>query len=380
MRLQIRSDDEREGSPWRARRAVLIALAAFILVPGTAGAQAPFTVGSVTAQPGTIASGSLTIAPLGGDEGTTIPFSIINGAKAGPVLALTAGTHGEEYPPILALQRQRAAIDPKELSGTIIMVHVVNMPSFLGRTIYYSPVDHKNQNRVFPGKADGTLAERIADAITREVIDRSQYLIDLHCGDGNESLRPYVYWNMRGTPAVVEGVHQLALAFGIDHIILDRGRPLDPAKSVSLSNTAVARGKPGLTIESGGMGQTDEASIVVIERGIAGVLKYLKMRATGPGPVEHPVYLSRNQVLMSGATGIFYPAVERGQTVAEGTLFGRITDFHGRVLEEIRAPFAGEVLYVVGTPPTTKGEPLGSVATPATEAEVRALKTTGSRP
>ena len=88
--------------------------------------------------------------------------------KLGAVLALTAGVHGMEYPPILALQRLRASMDPRTLAGTIIMVHVVNMPSFLGRTIYYSPIDGKNLNRVFPGKADGTISERIADVIYDE--------------------------------------------------------------------------------------------------------------------------------------------------------------------------------------------------------------------
>ena len=40
-----------------------------------------------------------------------------------------------EYVPIVALQRLRASIDPRPLRGTILMVHVANMPSFLGRTI-----------------------------------------------------------------------------------------------------------------------------------------------------------------------------------------------------------------------------------------------------
>lgn len=88
---------------------------------------------------------------------------------------------------------------------------MANMPSYLGRTIYYSPVDHKNLNRVFPGKADGTLSERIADVITREVIDRATHVIDIHCGDGNESLRPYAAPVMLersevvGTPAMNKG-------------------------------------------------------------------------------------------------------------------------------------------------------------------------------
>src|SRR4029077_4431447 len=119
------------------------------------GSHAPFTIGTVTAAPGTGASGMLDIAPRGGDGGTTIPFTILHGVSPGPVLALVAGVHGMEYAPVLSLQRLRASIDPASLCGTIVMVHVANMPSFLGRTIYYSPVDGQNLNRVFPGKVDG---------------------------------------------------------------------------------------------------------------------------------------------------------------------------------------------------------------------------------
>src|SRR5688572_2818734 len=332
-----------------------------------AGPQAPFTVGSVSAAPGTAVSGTLDVAAdvssqrSAADTGTNIPFTIVHGATSGPVLALIAGTHGMEYVPIIALQRMRATIDPKTLRGTIIMVHVANMPSFLGRTIYYSPADGKNLNRVFPGKPDGTLSERIADVITREVIDRATHVMDLHCGDGNESLRPYTYWIATGKPDVAEAGRKLALAFGMDHIVIDRERPLEAAASVYLSNTAITRGKPALTTESGGMALTDEESIARIERGIAGVMKHLGMRADGPPPVEQPIMIERGEVLRSGATGIFYPAVERGHTVAQGTLVGRVTDFHGRVVEEIRSPFAGEILYVIGTPPISKGEPVAYV-------------------
>jgi predicted deacylase len=343
---------------------------ACVAVSAAAPAQTLFTVGGVTAQPGTTVYGELQVPAGGTEAGTIIPFSIVNGARPGPVLALVAGTHGAEYPPILALQRLRASIDPKQLSGTILMVHVANMPAFLGRAVYYTPGDHKNLNRVFPGKADGTISERIADVITRAIIDRAQYLIDLHCGDANESLRPYLYWTINASPPLVESVRQLALAFGLDHIVLDKGRPTDPAASLYLENTAITRGKPAMTIESGAMGQSDEESIQRIERGVAGVLKHLKMRATGPDPLRQAVLLGRNQVINSQHTGIWYPLIERGHTVAEGALIGRVTDFQGGVLEEVRAPFGGEILYVVGTPPVSKGEPLAFVAALATPEEI----------
>lgn len=326
-----------------------------------------FTVGTVTAQPGTVASGELTIAPAAGDAGTRVPFSIVHGTKPGPVLALVAGVHGQEYTPVLALQRLRSAIDPATLGGTVIMVHVANMPSFTGRTIYYSPADRKNLNRVFPGRADGTLSERIAERITREVIDRATHVVDLHAGDGNESLRPYVYWITTGGPGVAEMGRQMALASGFDHIVIDRGRPTDPAASVYLSNTAILRGKPALTVESGFLAVSDEASIARIEHAVAGWLKLLGMRATGPDPIETAVWIDRGEVLTSRFTGIWYPAVERGHTVAQGASVGRVTDFHGRTLQEIRAPFAGEVLYVVGTPAMNEGEPVAFIGSPASE-------------
>jgi predicted deacylase len=340
-------------------------LTAFLLLvlaaTAPAFAQTPFTVGDVKAAPGTLASGTLRIAPRAGDSGTEIPFSIVHGRTAGPVLALIAGTHGMEYAPIVALQRLRRAIDPATLHGTVIMVHVANMPSFLSRTIYYSPADGKNLNRVFPGKADGTLSERIAEAITREVITRATHVVDIHCGDGNESLRPYVYWITTGAAEVAEAGKRLALASGFDHIVVDRGRPTDPAQSIYLSNTAILRGKPALTVESGYLAATDEDSIARVERAVAGWLRELKMRPEGPPPVASPVWIDRSEVVTSAATGLFYPMVERGHSVAAGTLLGRITDFHGAVVQEVKAPFAGIVLYVLGTPPISKGEPVAFV-------------------
>jgi predicted deacylase len=345
---------------WYRIAATAAAMTLLALAPAAAQPTA-FTIGGVTAAPGTIGSGALAVAARAGDDGTTIPISIVHGVRPGPVLALTAGVHGQEYTPILALQRLLKTLDPKALSGTVVLVHVANMPSYLGRTIYYSPADGKNLNRMFPGRADGTLSERIALVLTREVIERASHVVDLHCGDGNESLRPYTYWITTGAATVADAGKQMALAFGLDHIVIDRDRPVDPAASIYLSNTAITRGKPALTIESGGLARTDEESIAAIERGISGLLKHLGMRSDGPAPVAAPVWIERSEVLRSASTGIFYPAVERGHTVSQGAIIGRVTDFHGREVETVRAPFAGEILYVIGTPAISKGEPLAYV-------------------
>ena len=323
---------------------------------------APFSVGAISAAPGEIASGFLAAAP-----GADVPVTIIHGRKPGPVLALVAGNHGYEYSPILALQRMRGRIPPDQLSGAVIMVHVANPPSFLKRTIYYGPNDGQNLNRVYPGKPDGTPSERIAYALTKEVIERAGYLIDLHCGDGNESLRPYAYWMRTGRADLDERSRQMAIAFGLGYIVIDDERPTDPAQSMYCSNTAATRGKPAITVESGGMGavpvgfQTADDSIEKLETGVMRILQHLEMLPGKPAPVAAPVWYVKNEVLRSQATGIFYPEVRKDQRVQAGDRIGRVTDFFGKTIFESRAPFAGEVLYVISTPPVSQGEPLAMI-------------------
>jgi hypothetical protein len=298
--------------------------------------------------------------PDGVDAGTRVPVTVVHGAKPGPVLALIAGTHGYEYTSILALQRLRARLEPQALAGSVILVHLANPVTFYGRRIYYGP-DGKNLNRVYPGKPDGTQSERIAHAITREVIARATHVVDMHCGDGNESLRPYSDWQVTGDAALDAAGKRMALAFGLDHVVVDRERPSDPEHTLYTSNTAVRRGKPAITVESGGMGLTDEASVRAQEAGALSVMAELGMLDAPSVRVARPLWIEPAQVVTAPATGVWHPVVEKMQSVAAGTLIGRLTDPFGNLLHEVRAPLAGEVLYVVATPPVSQGEPLAFV-------------------
>jgi predicted deacylase len=343
------------------RKVSSLVLLCFLITTVSRGQMKTLSVGPLTVAPGQVASGMIEI-PAAADAGTRIPITVIHGVRPGPVLGLIAGNHGYEYPPVLALQRLRAGLNPSELAGAVILVHVANMPSFLGRTIYTNPVDRKNLNRVYPGRKDGTISERIAFALTHEVIERSDYLVDIHCGDGNESLRPYLYLPVTGRTDFDAKTRDFALAFGMDHIVLDRERPTDPQASIYCSTTAVTRGKPAITVESGYLGGIDEVSIDRLVRGCLGLMKQLQMVPGAPEPVQFPVYLDPYEVLTSPATGLLYPKVERGHSVAKGTLLATVTDFFGKILAEVRSPFAGIVLYVVATPPISQGEPVAMVA------------------
>lgn len=341
--------------PSRATLATIL----FPLAAVSARAEAVLSVGTASARPGEAASGVI-VVPAGADAGAEIPVSVVNGSKPGAILALVAGTHGYEYTSVVALPRVRQRLDPARMSGAVILVHMANPPAFYERRVYRN-ADGKNLNRVYPGTADGTQTDRIAFAITREVIDKATHLVDMHCGDGNESLRPYSYWQITGDEKMDAAGKAMAVAYGLDHIVIDRERPKDPAKSQYTANTAVLRGKPAITVESGGLGATDEASVAAQVAGALSVVSHLGIQDLPSVSVQKPIFIDRSEVLTAPATGIWRWSVEKSQSVAEGTLIGRVHDAFGKDLAEVHAPFAGEVLYVVATPPITKGEPVGMI-------------------
>jgi predicted deacylase len=95
--------------------------------------------------------------------------------------------------------------------------------------------------------------------------------------------------------------------------------------------------------------------------GALSVIAHLKIMDGPSLRVEKPVWIEPAEVLRAPATGVWRPVLDKRESVAAGTLIGRIHDPFGKLLADIRAPFAGELLYVVGTPPVTEGEPLGFV-------------------
>jgi predicted deacylase len=345
-----------------------IAFPLLVLVAPTLPAQrAAFEVGPVRAAAGTRASGFLDV-PAGMDSATRIPITVIHGGAPGPVLALIAGTHGSEVAPILALHRVRRDLDPAALRGTVILVHIANLPSYTKRTIYYNPWDWKNLNRVYPGRPDGTVSERIAHAITTEVIDRADYLVDMHSGDGNENLLAYNYWNKLGLDPRADSIgREMAQAWGNYGIVVDTERPKDLGASVYTQNTAHLRGKPSITTENGFLGLPDHEMIQQNYEGAFRLMRYLKMLDGAVELNDRPVWFVRTQVMTSPATGVWHPAVEVGQAVADQGLLGYVTDYFGDRIAEVRAPFAGVAMYIVETPAISQGEPVSMVGVPASD-------------
>lgn len=90
-------------------------------------------------------------------------------------------------------------------------------------------------------------------------------------------------------------------------------------------------------------------------------MRVLQLIEGQPDMVSDPVWIDRYEVVYSQSDGLFYPQAEMGHYVVKGQKVGYVTDFLGRATEELRAPFSGILLYIINTPPTSKGEPLFEV-------------------
>jgi predicted deacylase len=322
--------------------------------------RSTFTVGTATAARGQRATGVIAV-PAGSDAALNTPVALFHGAKPGPVLALVSGAHGTEYASIIALERLIGLLNPAELAGTVIVVPLVNIPSFEQKVPHLNPVDGKSMNRFYPGKIDGTQTERASFLITRQVVEQCDHLIDLHGGDLDESLRPYSYWTKTGNEKQDRLSREMVLAFGLDHIIISTDRPKDPQASRYLENTATTRGKASITVEAGHAGTVEIEDVNALVNGCLNVMRYLAMLPGAVTAIEHPVWIEKVVTLTSEQTGIFYPLVRRGTYVEQGMKVGYVTDYVGKVIFEARAPVAGVVLYICAVPSMTKSATIANI-------------------
>jgi predicted deacylase len=323
-------------------------------------AHPTFAVGTATAARGQKVYGALNV-PAGSDPGYAIPVVVIHGARPGPVLAVAAGAHGTEYASIIAVEMLIDSVKPDEVAGTLILLPLINVPSFERITPHVNPTDNKSMNRFYPGDPKGTQTDRASYVITKEVVERCDHLIDLHGGDLDENLRPYSYWTVTGNEKQDEASRALVLAFGLDHIIISADRPKDPNASRYLENTASTRGKPSFTAEAGRSGPVDVADAARLSAGVRNVMAQLKMGGSIAAPVRNPIWVERIVSVAADRDGMFHPMVDRDAHVAKGARIGVVTDYLNRSLQEIAAPEDGIVMFVRAVPSLKKGDTLANI-------------------
>jgi uncharacterized protein len=349
----------------------LVRLAVIGLVTGVAPVAAqprePFTINERQVAPGQRVDLDLHVPAGESDPATHIPITVFHGAQPGQVLAVTAGVHGYEFAPILAAQALLDRLDPAVLRGTVILVRIAHVEAFRHRVPRVNPYDRKNLNRSFPGRADGTQTERIAWALSTQVIPRCDVHIEVHSGDGAEWLEAFVGIYTGPLASRPDVARAVGLAVGFRNMIrysMDTQAQVDTGRS--LNRQAVAAGKPTVLIEIGENGRREPAWVEAIVGGIFNALRTLGML---PGEATPPRADTRwydgTTAVAASTTGIFTPVTIVGRNVRAGAPIGTIRDYTNRLVEEIVSPVDGYLMYGLTGPPVEAGDSVVTIALPS---------------
>ncbi|MBB3213090.1 hypothetical protein FHW67_002379 [Herbaspirillum sp. Sphag1AN] len=274
-----------------------------------------------------------------------IPVASIKRGE-GPVVIVSAGSHGDEYEGQIIVSHLIRELDPEMVSGQLILLPMTNAPA-AEAGMRTSPLDEGNLNRLYPGDPSGTPTQIIAHYIEHELLARADYMIDLHSG-GTSLI--YDGANMMGLePRDAEEekhVTDLLKAFGLPRAFLYQPNPVNV--------TAAARRQNAICFltELGGGGVVSTALIREGMQGLLNLLGFIKLLSgalvpSGPPAqarlmridrIKHYVYAMDN--------GVHEPLVELGATVTKGQAAALIhfPDNPGRAPQTVYFDADGEVI------------------------------------
>ncbi len=320
--------------------------------------------------------------PIPGEDNKSLEVMIYAGSKSGKTLVISAGMHGCEYIGIEALSRMIRFLDPKEMTGNLILLPLINPKGFYQGAKQIMPEDGNNLNRMFPGDPEGSFTQKLACLIEKTIYPQADFILDLHGGDANEALIDLAFCNVEGTLEVNKIISEISDVLSVPYLV-------ESHSANGLYSWAVQKGVPGIILERGQRGEWKEEEILKEILDIEAVLIHLGIIAQDESSDhenafsmlyreyqftqelidnQKKVRMDRKSIknafyVDSCAEGFWYPRTDLDSRIQKGMLLGTIKDFYGNVLQEIYAETDGVVLYYtvalgveVGTPLIAYGE------------------------
>lgn len=277
----------------------------------------------------------------------TIPGSVTKGNQDGPRLLLIAGIHGDELNGVAVVRRIIRTLDPRDISGTVVSIPVVNVWGVLSQSRYM--IDGRDLNRSFPGSEGGSYTARVARSI-RRIAERCDYVVDFHSASGGRSNIPQIRADMRHGPS-----SELAEAFGTT-VIYNHG-----GVEGTLRRELVDGDVPTILYEGGEQGRFEKKAV---EAGVTGALNVMASVGVVDREIVEPpcrLVLDRAKWLRSSTGGIIELNKEAGSYVSPGETVARITDIFGEKPEEVSHPDEGVIIGVTHRPLATPGSPIAHI-------------------
>jgi predicted deacylase len=293
-----------------------------------------------------------------------LPLTVLCGAREGPTVAVTAACHPGEYNGIMTAIRLGSEIQPEQLSGRVVIVHVLNAPAVQAKVGHISPIDSVNMGRAFPVpgrtvETEGGVSHQaksptytIAESVFREVILPSDAYIDLHGGEFFEYVPPNIEYLLGPDEQVNDATRKLAASFGFRLLWeVPTGSipemPTYPGRGSAVYE-AQLQGIPGVYCEVGGEGRLDPELVQLTFDGVLRALGSMEMLPDTDLPSgEASLTLIGGHVVFAARAGMFISTARPAEQVTEGQELGRIIDLSGAVVEQLTSPGNAIIVNVV---------------------------------
>jgi predicted deacylase len=309
-------------------------------------------VGTAKAGPGQAVRGAIPVTTLAGGAALEIPLVIINGVRPGPVLWVDGAIHGDEPEGPLACQLLMREVKPENLAGTLVLVPVMNVPAYEA-ACRGNPLDtfSHDMNRIYPGRPDGYLSERIAHAHSVWMAKVADMEISIHSGGAHSFLAPAMFTDER--PGSVELGTAMGPGWGCMMSSFNpKGNPMA---------VMAAAGKVSITVEHGGRSATSPEAFAKVGRVIAdailNVLRHYKML---PGEARYAPDRTKGsqEAMLAPASGLFLPepGIKFLTPMHRGDRIATIVNLFGDEQAVLRAPADGMIFGLRALPNVTTGD------------------------
>ena len=295
--------------------------------------------------------------PMG--QSADIPVQILHGAKKGPTIAVTAAIHGDELNGTGIIHHlvygddhipgtHDDHIDPSQLSGTLILVPVVNVEGMMMGT--RTTPDGRDLNRLFPGSQSGNQSRRLAHALFTQVVQRADYLIDLHTAPLTRMNVPQIRADLDNPKC-----KNIARAFGTKVIMNSKGPP------GSIRREATNSGIPTILLESGTSHRFEPETLESGVAGILNVLSHLKMLNRTIVKPNWRIIVRKFRWVRAPVGGILHTLANGGSMVKDGEIIAYVTDPFGARVDDVISPVNGYVVGLATTPLVRPGDPIANI-------------------
>jgi predicted deacylase len=303
-----------------------------------------FEINGAHVAPGARATVDLELPGLYTNDPVSMDVHVVHGRQSGPVVFVSAAIHGDEINGVEIIRRLLRTSALKRLRGTLLAVPIVNVFGFYDRSRYLP--DRRDLNRSFPGSESGSLASRLGHVFMTEVVERSDFGIDLHTAAIHRDNLPQIRADI--TDPIIK---PLAKAFSAPALLHSA------APSGSLRGAAAEISVPVMVYEAGEALRFDEMCIQIGLRGITNVLRMLEMLPASRSRASRPSAVLRSSSWQRAPrSGILRAQKRLGELIDKGDTLGVVADPDGNGEVTIESPYDGVLIGRTNLPLVFEGE------------------------